>query len=87
MLDRARRARVFVLYYLQSSRAAGLPFEGGMSHLGAQYYLYLRWAEQPLSRRGVDLSLSLPATVATSIETFTFSLQCLLVDLFIEICF
>lgn len=36
-----------------------------MSHHGAQYYLYVRWVEQPLSRCGVDLSLSLPTTVAT----------------------
>lgn len=36
-----------------------------MSHRGAQYYLYVRWVEQPLSQCGVDRSLSLPATVAT----------------------
>lgn len=35
-----------------------------MSHHGAQYYLYVRWVEQPLIRCGVDL-LSLPTTVAT----------------------
>lgn len=37
-----------------------------MSHHGAQYYLYVRWVEQPSSRCGVDLSLSsLPTTAAT----------------------
>lgn len=46
-----------------------------MSHHGAQYYLYVRWVEQPLSRCGVDRNLSLPSTVANpdSSETFFIS--------------
>lgn len=47
MLDRPGASGAFVLYFLQSSRAVGLHFEGGMSHHGAQYYLYARWVEQP----------------------------------------
>lgn len=53
----ARPARVYVLYYLQSTRAAGFTFGGGRSHQGAQYYLCVRWVEQPLGEFGVDLSL------------------------------
>lgn len=44
-----------------------------MSHHGAQYYLYMRWVEQPLSGCGVDLSLLLPTTVATLTQVKHFS--------------
>ena len=44
-----------------------------MSHHGAQYYLYVRRVEQPLT--GVDLSLSLPTTVATLTQVKHFSIH------------